>query len=194
MQSLLVVFAHLVIDQLEALLSFLSQVPDPKGRSALEYVLVEWCQRHVRDWLSSVGPARSFCLPPQTCFCGVYEARVSTVALCQLLSHCLRTGDQRLGSIVIEGEDPVINGDGRGGVLERSGMTTADTFTHAGIRTRSRSRAEAKPVTTAFPLPVKLFKLLIGDLQAQLELREAEETHDTDEVSGLCVHVHCSKS
>ena len=116
MQSLLVVFAHLVIDRLEALLSFLSQVPDPKGRSALEYVLVEWCQRHVRDLCRpSVRQTLMWDhFPPQSCFCGVYEARVSTVALCQLLGHCLRTGDQRLGSIVIEGEDPVISGDGRG--------------------------------------------------------------------------------
>ena len=71
-------------------------------------------------------------------------------------------------------------------------MTITDTF--AGIRTRSRSREEAKPVSTAFPLPVKLFKLLIGDLQAQLEMREAEETQDTDEVSGLCMHEQCSES
>ena len=38
---------------------------------------------------------------------------------------------------------------------------------------------------------MKLFKLLIGDLQAQLEIREAEESQDTDEVSGLCVLSQC---
>ena len=48
MQSLLVVFAHLASNQqLEGLLSFLSQVPDPSGRPALEYVVTEWCVRHV---------------------------------------------------------------------------------------------------------------------------------------------------
>ena len=49
MQSLLIVFAHLAsTEQLEGLISFLSQVPDPSGRPALEYVVTEWCMRHVR--------------------------------------------------------------------------------------------------------------------------------------------------
>ena len=48
MQSLLIVFAHLASSQqLEGLLTFLSQVPDPSGRPALEYVITEWCARHV---------------------------------------------------------------------------------------------------------------------------------------------------
>ncbi len=48
MQSLLIVFAHLAsTEQLEGLISFLSQVPDPNGRPALEYVVVQWCSNHV---------------------------------------------------------------------------------------------------------------------------------------------------
>lgn len=47
MQSLIAVFAHLSMSQLELVLSFLSQVPDPSGRPALEFVLIEWCDKHV---------------------------------------------------------------------------------------------------------------------------------------------------
>lgn len=47
MQSLIAVFAHLSMSQLELVLSFLSQVPDPLGRPALEFVLIEWCDKHV---------------------------------------------------------------------------------------------------------------------------------------------------
>ena len=47
MQSLITVFAHLSMTQLELVLSFLSQVPDPSGRPALEFVLLEWCDKHV---------------------------------------------------------------------------------------------------------------------------------------------------
>ena len=47
LQSLITVFAHLSMTQLELVLSFLSQVPDPTGRSALEFVLIEWCDKHV---------------------------------------------------------------------------------------------------------------------------------------------------
>ncbi len=52
MQALLIVFAHLAsTEQLEGLISFLSQVPDPNGRPALEYVVTQWCSSHVRTLL-----------------------------------------------------------------------------------------------------------------------------------------------
>ena len=66
MQSLIIVFAHLMqtevtcfesvvgmfygnnwFDQLESVVSFLSQVPDPEGKPALNFVMKEWCSRHV---------------------------------------------------------------------------------------------------------------------------------------------------
>lgn len=36
---------------MEEIVSFLSQVPDPSGQPALQYVLSEWCNRHVRKLL-----------------------------------------------------------------------------------------------------------------------------------------------
>ena len=41
-QSLIMVYAHLVHSQLEAVLAFLSSVPGPTGASALQFVLGEW--------------------------------------------------------------------------------------------------------------------------------------------------------
>jgi importin-9 len=47
-QSLIMVYAHLVHTQMEAVLNFLSSVPGPKGQSALHFVLHEWCcKQHV---------------------------------------------------------------------------------------------------------------------------------------------------
>ena len=45
LQSLLMVFAHLINLQLDAVLEFLTSVPGPTGKPALEFVLVEWCSR-----------------------------------------------------------------------------------------------------------------------------------------------------
>lgn len=39
------VFARLINNQMDAVLDFLSSVPGPTGKSALEFVLVEWCSR-----------------------------------------------------------------------------------------------------------------------------------------------------
>ncbi len=47
MQSLLLVFAYLLQTELEAVLRFLSQVPDPTGQSALSFIMREWLARHV---------------------------------------------------------------------------------------------------------------------------------------------------
>ncbi len=47
MQSLLLVFAYLLQTELEAVLRFLSQVPDPTGQSALSFIMKEWLTRHV---------------------------------------------------------------------------------------------------------------------------------------------------
>ena len=56
-QSLIMVFAHLIHHQMEAVLDFLSTVPGPTGKPALEFVLSEWCSK-------------------QHLFYGVYEAKV----------------------------------------------------------------------------------------------------------------------
>ena len=51
------VFAQLVHHQMEAVLDFLSTVPGPTGKPALEFVLSEWCSK-------------------QHLFYGAYEAKV----------------------------------------------------------------------------------------------------------------------
>jgi len=51
------VFAHLIHHQMEAVLDFLSTVPGPTGKPALEFVLTEWCSK-------------------QHLFYGLYEAKV----------------------------------------------------------------------------------------------------------------------
>ncbi|EPQ20358.1 Importin-9 [Myotis brandtii] len=45
MQSLIMVFAHLVHTQLEPLLEFLCSLPGPTGKPALEFVMAEWTSR-----------------------------------------------------------------------------------------------------------------------------------------------------
>ena len=59
-QSLIMVYAHLVHSQLEAVLAFLSSVPGPTGASALQFVLGEW-----------VGKQQQFF--------GCYESKVSSL-------------------------------------------------------------------------------------------------------------------
>ncbi|XP_036386381.1 importin-9 [Megalops cyprinoides] len=86
MQSLIMVFAHLVHSQLEPLLEFLCSLPGPTGKPALEFVMTEWMSR-------------------QHLFYGQYEGKVSTVALCKLLQHGLNTNDKRLQDIVVKGEE-----------------------------------------------------------------------------------------
>lgn len=86
MQSLIMVFAHLVHSQLEPLLEFLCSLPGPTGKPALEFVMTEWMSR-------------------QHLFYGQYEGKVSTVALCKLLQHSLNADDKRLQDIMVKGEE-----------------------------------------------------------------------------------------
>ncbi|KAG5275289.1 hypothetical protein AALO_G00145750 [Alosa alosa] len=86
MQSLIMVFAHLVHSQLEPLLEFLCSLPGPTGKPALEFVMAEWMSR-------------------QHLFYGQYEGKVSTVALCKLLQHGLNTNDKRLHDIIVKGDE-----------------------------------------------------------------------------------------
>ncbi len=45
LQSLVLVFAHLMHTQMDAVLEFLCSVPGPTGKPALEFVLTEWCAK-----------------------------------------------------------------------------------------------------------------------------------------------------
>ncbi|XP_065451174.1 importin-9 isoform X2 [Chrysemys picta bellii] len=86
MQSLIMVFAHLVHSQLEPLLEFLSSLPGPTGKPALEFVMAEWMSR-------------------QHLFYGQYEGKVSSVALCKLLQYGINSDDKRLQDIRVKGEE-----------------------------------------------------------------------------------------
>lgn len=92
-QGLVMVFAHLIHSQMEAVLEFLSGVPGPTGKSALHFVLVEWCAR-------------------QHLFYGAYENKVSILALCKLLEHGVKANDKRLMDIVVKGDQILIPGVG----------------------------------------------------------------------------------
>ncbi|XP_052680706.1 importin-9-like [Crassostrea angulata] len=86
MESLVMVFAQLMISNMPAVLDFLTNVPGPTGKPALEFVLTEWCSR-------------------QHLFYGNYERKVCTVALCKLLLHAIQANDTRLQEIMIQGEE-----------------------------------------------------------------------------------------
>lgn len=44
-QSLVLVYAHLIHTRLEAVIGFLGGVPGPSGQSALAFVLMQWCSK-----------------------------------------------------------------------------------------------------------------------------------------------------
>ena len=70
---------------MEAVLHFLSTVPDPMGKPALDFVLTEWCSK-------------------QHLFYGAYESKVSALALCKLMQHAIENNDSRLQGILVNGE------------------------------------------------------------------------------------------
>ncbi|XP_014471469.1 PREDICTED: importin-9 [Dinoponera quadriceps] len=90
MQSLLMIYAHLINTQFDAVLNFLSTVPGPTGQSALAFVLSEWVSR-------------------QHLFVGRYDCKVATVALCKILEYGVTQGDSRLDEITVKG-DLIISG------------------------------------------------------------------------------------
>ena len=92
-QSLLMVLVYLMHTQLEATLSFLEQIPDVSGQSSMVFVLQEWTSRH---------PS----------FFGKWETRMSSLAMADLLSHYLATGDKRLVAIETVGEEVVKPSEG----------------------------------------------------------------------------------
>ncbi|XP_029213393.2 importin-9-like isoform X4 [Acropora millepora] len=108
-QSLVLAFLHLMNTQLERTLDFLSGVPDPTGKSALEYVIKIWCAR-------------------QPEFFGVYDSKVSTMALCNVLQFFVNTGDKRLSSVIVKGERIIPQDE--------------------GIRTRSRAAKKSAAATS----------------------------------------------
>ncbi|XP_011308403.1 importin-9 [Fopius arisanus] len=86
MQSLLMVYAHLINTEFDAVLNFLSTVPGPTGQSALAFVLVEWVAR-------------------QHSFFGSYDRKVTIVALSKILEHGVTNDDARLNEIMVKGDE-----------------------------------------------------------------------------------------
>lgn len=84
-QSLLMVYAHLINTEFDAVLNFLSTVPGPTGQSALTFVLSEWVTR-------------------QQLFFGKYDRKVATVALCKILEYGVTHDDSRLNEILVRGD------------------------------------------------------------------------------------------
>lgn len=86
--SLVMIFAHLILVQMDPVLNFLSTVPGPSGEPAMSFVFVNWLSR-------------------QHMFYGSYERKVSTMALCKLFEYGVTTKDERLNSVMIK--EPVLN-------------------------------------------------------------------------------------
>jgi len=96
-QSLVMVFAHLLNHNLNTVLDFLSLIPAPNGpHSALEYVLTQWLSR-------------------QHLFYGAYETKVAIMALCKLLEHSINGSNNQninLNRITVPGEPIISNENG----------------------------------------------------------------------------------
>ncbi|XP_066586288.1 importin-9 isoform X2 [Prorops nasuta] len=86
MQSLVMIYAHLINTEFDAVLNFLSTVPGPTGESALAFVLSEWVSR-------------------QHMFFGRYDRKVSIVALCKILEYGVTQDDARLKDIIVKGDE-----------------------------------------------------------------------------------------
>ncbi|XP_036335819.1 importin-9 [Rhagoletis pomonella] len=81
--SLVVIFAHLFLTQMDAVLNFLSTVPGPTGEPAMQFVFSNW-------------------LAKQTSFFGTFERKVTTMALCKLFEYGVTTQDNRLTTITVK--------------------------------------------------------------------------------------------
>ncbi|XP_017119100.1 importin-9 [Drosophila elegans] len=81
--NLVLIFAHLFLTQMDAVLNFLSTVPGPNGEPAMQFVLSNWLSR-------------------QNSFFGTYERKVTTMALCKLFEYGVATQDNRLTTITFK--------------------------------------------------------------------------------------------
>lgn len=81
--SLVMIFAHLFLIQMDAVMNFLSSVPGPTGEPAMNFVFSNWLSR-------------------QHLFYGTYERKVSVMALCKIFEYGVTTKDQRLMQVMIK--------------------------------------------------------------------------------------------
>ncbi len=99
----------------------------------------------------------------QHLFYGAYESKVSLMALAKLLQYGVNNNDDRLNEITVRGEEV---------------FTESST---GGPRTRS-ARAAQPEQWTSVPLLAKIFKLLLMEMNNQMELNEdSEEDEDEEE-------------
>lgn len=112
----------------------------------------------------------------QPFFYGVFETRLSTVALCQLLTHCVTTGDQTLCTLSVQEEEIAVEE----GVVTRSRRAAGKLLWPVGMVCHLL-HTPASPQRTQVPLPVKIMRLLVSDLQSHLE---AEADSEGSESSG----------
>ncbi|BFF89262.1 importin-9 [Drosophila madeirensis] len=141
--NLVLIFAHLFLTQMDAVLNFLSTVPGPNGEPAMQFVLSNWLSR-------------------QNSFFGMYERKVTTMALCKLFEYGVATQDNRLTSITYKElvEDP------------------------NDSRRRTRSVAAANQKWATIPALVKIFKVLMSEYQHFQESKTDEPLTDTDDEEG----------
>lgn len=142
--SLIMTFAHLFVTQMEAVLNFLSTVPGPTGEPAIQFVFSNWLSR-------------------QNLFYGLYERKVSTMALCKLFEYGVTTQDSRLTSVNVRDQ------------------IEADSSAVQQMSTRSQTAAANNSTQwTTVPVLVKIFKLLINELAS---LKESESDDDSESES-----------
>lgn len=109
------------------------------GEPAIQYVFSQWLCR-------------------QQMFYGVYERKVSTMALCKLLEHGVTTKDVRLTSVTIR---------------DKVEVNTENA------RTRSQT-AGVQVQWTNVPILVKIFKLLINELAFLREMNVIDTDSDSE--------------
>lgn len=124
----------------------------------------------VLNFLSTVPgptgePAMNFVLTNwlsrQHLFYGQYERKVSIMALCKLFEYGISTNDSRL-----------------------TGVHIKELQTIPGANVKTRSQAQAQQQWIDVPCLVKIFKLLINELNNIQEMRDADQSEEeTDEDS-----------
>jgi hypothetical protein len=88
-QSLIMVFAQLMHYKMDAVLTFLSNLPGPTGQPVLDFLMTEWVAK-------------------QNLFVGPYDCKISILALAKILEYAISSEDKRFQNIFVRG-DRIIN-------------------------------------------------------------------------------------
>ena len=171
MQSLILVFAHLLYMDLSTILVFLNTLPAPDGtKSALEFVMDKW-------------------LGIQRYFHG-YENKASTVALCRLFQHALQQQQQQQQANTANNQDNSNSNDLNFINLNQIQVSCDDEFDcmdsleHTSARTRSQMNQLGKNLKQKkrfVPCTLKILKLLINEM---IHIQEYKTEHNDDDDDG----------